>query len=58
MNTYVIRFEGLIAVHANNKDEAIELLNDADYGISTLFDNTDDIELQKFVYHYSSFKEV
>lgn len=58
MNAYLMRFKGAILVRAENEDEAEQLFNDAHYGLATVFDNTDDMEVYAFQYDYTSMKEV
>lgn len=58
MNAYVMRFKGAMLVRAENEDEAEQLFNDAHYGLATVFDNTDDMELYAFQYDPYSIHEV
>lgn len=58
MNEYVMRFKGSILVRAQDEDEAIQLFDDAHYGLATLFDNTDEMEIYSFQYDTTSMREV
>lgn len=58
MNEYVMNFKGSILVRATDEDEAIQLFEDAHYGLATLFDNTDEMEVYSFQYDTTSMREV
>ena len=58
MNRYYMRFTGAVVVEAENEDDAFDLFESADYGISTLFDNTDDVELYSFEFKRNSLTEI
>lgn len=58
MNEYVMKFKGSILVRAADEDEAIQLFEDAHYGLATLFDNTDEMEVYSFQYDTTSMREV
>jgi hypothetical protein len=58
MNAYVMKFKGAFLVRAEDKDEAIQLFEDAHYGLATLFDNTDEMEVYSFQYDATSMREV
>lgn len=58
MNAYVMKFKGSILVRAEDEDEAIQLFDDAHYGIATVFDNTDEIQIYSFQYEATSMREV
>lgn len=58
MNAYVMNFKGSILVRAEDEDEAIQLFDDAHYGLATMFDNTDEIQMYSFQYDYTSMREV
>ena len=58
MNSYLMRFKGAIVVRAENEDEAAQLFEDAHYGLATVFDNTDDMEMYAFQYDHCSMHEV
>lgn len=58
MNEYVMNFKGAILVRADSEDEAEQLFNDAHYGLATVFDNTDEMEVYAFQYDPSSMREV
>jgi acyl-CoA reductase-like NAD-dependent aldehyde dehydrogenase len=58
MNEYVMNFKGSILVRADSEDEAEQLFNDAHYGLATVFDNTDEMEVYSFQYDPRSMREV
>ena len=58
MNEYIMNFKGSILVRAEDEDEAVQLFDDAHYGLATLFDNTDEMEIHSFQYDYNSMREV
>lgn len=58
MNAYVMKFKGAFLVRAEDEDEAIQLFEDAHYGLATLFDNTDEMEVYSFQYDATSMREV
>lgn len=58
MNAYVMKFKGAFLVRAEDEDEAIQLFEDAHYGLATLFDNTDEMEVYSFQYDATSMCEV
>lgn len=58
MNSYVMNFKGCVLVRADSEDEAEQLFDDAHYGLATMFDNTDEMEIHSFQYDYNSMREV
>lgn len=58
MNSYIMKFKGAILVRAENEDEAMQLFDDAQYGLATLFDNTDEMEVYAFQYDVNSMHEI
>lgn len=58
MNSYIMKFKGTILVRADNEDEAMQLFDDAQYGLATLFDNTDEMEVYAFQYDINSMREI
>lgn len=58
MNSYLMRFKGAIVVRAENEDEAEQLFDDAEYGLATVFDNTDDMTVHAFQYDRTSIMEI
>ena len=58
MNSYLMRFKGAIVVRAENEDEAEQLFDDAEYGLATVFDNTDDMTVHAFQYDCTSMMEI
>lgn len=58
MNSYLMRFKGAILVRAEDEDEAMQLFDDAQYGLATLFDNTDEMEVYAFQYDVNSMREI
>lgn len=58
MNSYLMRFKGAIVVRAENEDEAEQLFDDAHYGLATVFDNTDKMEVYAFQYDRTSIMEI
>jgi acyl-CoA reductase-like NAD-dependent aldehyde dehydrogenase len=53
-----MKFKGTILVRADNEDEAMQLFDDAQYGLATLFDNTDEMEVYAFQYDINSMREI
>ena len=58
MNSYLMRFKGAIVVRAENEDEGEQLFDDAHYGLATVFDNTDEMEVYAFQYDRTSIMEI
>lgn len=58
VNSYLMRFKGAIVVRAENEDEAEQLFDDAHYGLTTVFDNTDEMEVYAFQYDRTSIMEI
>ena len=58
MNAYVMNFKGAILVRAESEEEAEQLFDDAHYGLATVFDNTDEMEIHAFQYNPYSMREV
>ena len=58
MTEYVMNFKGAILVRAEDEDEAMQLFDDAHYGIATMFDNTDEMQIYSFQYDFNSAREV
>lgn len=58
MKEYVMNFKGAILVRAEDEDEAMQLFDDAHYGIATMFDNTDEMQIYSFQYDFNSAREV
>lgn len=58
MKEYVMNFKGAILVRAEDEDEAMQLFDDAHYGIATMFDNTDEMQICSFQYDFNSAREV